>query len=291
MDEDLSELWNKFSLTEEERYEIVITDQDIENNMGRGKLCLVGRVIADKKINKEAFKNTMLKVWKACAGTKIIEVGDNLYVFEFQTKGDLNRIWGGQPWLFDTNLVCLKNFDGVTPPSELNFNSTTMWVQLHNLPLGYMNKEIGGRIGSTIGRVIEVEADFDGNCWGKWIRVQIEMDLMKPLIRGKFVELLGQKSFIQFKYERLPRFCFKCGAIKHGVHGCVGMLANQEEKKDDNMQQYGSWLRASSSTVASSYGSSSAPIFPTVPKQGNCNKMEILTQKEFQSIEVDPSRD
>ncbi|XP_041016155.1 uncharacterized protein LOC121258677 [Juglans microcarpa x Juglans regia] len=164
MDEELSELWSKFSLTEEERYEIVITDHDIDNNMKRGRLCLVGKVIADKKINKDAFKNTLLKVWKACVGVKIHEVGDNLYVFEFQTEEDLNKIWGGQPWLFDTNLVCIKKFNGVTPPADLNFNSTTLWVQLHNLPLGCMNKEIGGRIGSTIGKVIEVEADYDENC-------------------------------------------------------------------------------------------------------------------------------
>ncbi|XP_035544650.1 uncharacterized protein LOC118348031 [Juglans regia] len=186
MDEELSELWNKFSLTEEERYEIVITDQDIETNMERGKLCLVGKVIADKKINKDAFKNMLVKVWKSCPGPKIIEVGENLYVFEFQTE------------------------------------------------------KIGGRIGSTIGRVIEVEADSDGNCWGKWIRVKVEMDLLKPLIRGKIVELLGQKNFIQFKYERLPRFCFKCGVIKHGVQGCVGMYNQQAENKEYMMQQYGS---------------------------------------------------
>lgn len=62
MTEKLTECWNRFSLTEEEKEEIVITGNNVKETMERGKLCLVGKIIADMKINKEAFKNTMFKI-------------------------------------------------------------------------------------------------------------------------------------------------------------------------------------------------------------------------------------
>lgn len=70
--------------------EVVNTGKNIKETMERGKLCLVGKVIADKKRGREAFKNTMLKVWKFCVGTKIIEVGDKLYIFKFQSEAELS---------------------------------------------------------------------------------------------------------------------------------------------------------------------------------------------------------
>lgn len=68
--------------------------------------------------------------------------------------------------MFDMNLLCLKMFDDLNPPTELFFTHTNLWVQLHNLPFGCMNKEIGIRIGTIIANVIQVDADSNANCWG-----------------------------------------------------------------------------------------------------------------------------
>lgn len=45
------------------------------------------------------------------------------------------------------------------------------------------------------------------------------MDFTKPLIHGKMINIQGKRVFIQFKYERIPRFCFYCGMISHGMNG------------------------------------------------------------------------
>lgn len=48
---------------------------------------------------------------------------------------------------------------------------------------------------------------------GKSLRVLVEVDLMKPLARGKILELIGQRRFVQFKYERLPRLYLIVGLL------------------------------------------------------------------------------
>lgn len=97
-------------------------------------------------------------------------------------------------------------FDGLIPPIGFSFIHTNLWVQLYNLPFGCTDEEVGTHIGNASGSVIQVDTDSNDNCWGKFMRVLIEVDLMKLIARGKMMDLFGQRMFVQFKYERLPRF-------------------------------------------------------------------------------------
>jgi hypothetical protein len=53
-----------------------------------------------------------------------------------------------------------------------------------NLPLGCMGRDIGRKIGETVGEVELVDADDEGIAWGEFLRVKIVLNLTKPLQRG-----------------------------------------------------------------------------------------------------------
>lgn len=80
-----------------------------------------------------------------------------------------------------------------------------------------MTLEIGNQIGATIGRVVAVDAKEDGIGWGNFLRVNIEIDLDKTISRGQTINLKGNRLCIPLKYEKLPKLCFKCGRIIHGI--------------------------------------------------------------------------
>jgi hypothetical protein len=106
----------------------------------------------------------------------------------------------GRPWTFDGDLVALVNFDRLTPPAELEFDKAAFWVP----SLACMSKEMGIRIGSSIGKVEEVEVDVDGVGWGEYLRVRIVLDLTKPISRGRFLHIRDKTHWISFKYEKIP---------------------------------------------------------------------------------------
>lgn len=89
-----------------------------------------------------------------------------------------------------------------------------------------------------------MDTDRDGIGWGEFLRVKIMIDLYKPLSRGRMMKFDGKSTLIGFKYVRLPKYCYHCGVICHGVEGCLkwSMLRNQETI------QFGPWLRATSPT-------------------------------------------
>jgi hypothetical protein len=70
--------------------------------------------------------------------------------------------------------------------------------------------------------VEEVETDVDGIGWGEYLRVRITLDLSKPLAQVRLLKIKGVSTWIAFQYERLPKFCFLCGVIRHGIRGCLG---------------------------------------------------------------------
>jgi hypothetical protein len=169
----------------------------------------------------------------------------NLFLIEFQYEWDKARIMEGRPWTFDGHLLSMVEYDGVTPLAQVEFDKVAFWVWMSNLPLACMSRELGVSIGSSVGVVEEVDVDDDGVGWGEFLRVRIILDLSKPIPRGRTIRVRDKSLWVTFKYEKIPKFCFKYGVVRHGSRGCEvngGRRTNGGWSKDE----YGPWLRVPS---------------------------------------------
>ncbi|KAK7854900.1 hypothetical protein CFP56_030216 [Quercus suber] len=79
-----------------------------------------------------------------------------------------------------------------------------------------MSKENAEVIGSTIGKVEEVDVLVSGQGYGRFLRVRVKVEIGQPLCRGRLVDLEDRDPIWgAFRYERLPVFCYKCGKLNH----------------------------------------------------------------------------
>ena len=108
MDSELENLWNKLSLSEEEKREVVIEKSSVEETSKGRKNCLIGKLLSKRMVNIEAMRNVLYKVWKLEAGLVIKEVGDRIYVFQFEAEHEKDRILIRQPWSFNKALIMFK---------------------------------------------------------------------------------------------------------------------------------------------------------------------------------------
>ena len=76
------------------------------------------------------------------------------------------------------------------------------------------------------------------------MRVQVALPISKPLRHGSYIaDSSGERTWVNFKYERLPIFYFLCGLLKHDVRHCANHF-DVEKNGGEVDYQYGDWLKA-----------------------------------------------
>uniref|UniRef100_A0A7N2LGK0 Zinc knuckle CX2CX4HX4C domain-containing protein n=1 Tax=Quercus lobata TaxID=97700 RepID=A0A7N2LGK0_QUELO len=166
-------------------------------------------------------------------------------LFTFEKKEEVERITSNSPWSFDKHLVVLQWYDKEVPLRALEFNKIPIWVQIHDVPIRFMNKTVAEKLCEVVGEVCKNidEGETDG---GSFLRMKVTIDVSKPLCRGRRISLSqGEQSWVSFKYERLPNICYWCGCLNH-VDRDWDLWIESEGKLTKENQAYGAWIRATS---------------------------------------------
>jgi len=123
-------------------------------------------------------------------------------------------------------------------------------VQVHDIPYKYMTKHMAECLCDIIGEVKKSSGAVDDD-GGQFLRVRVTLYLNLPLCRGRVITLEGgAKSWVSFKYKRLPNLCYWCGRLSHDDKNCDLWINSKGTLKAEN-QQFWSCLRAAPYTSAS----------------------------------------
>ena len=175
-------------------------------------------------------------------------MGNHILVFVFENELDANRVLLGEPWCFDKYLVVLRRYKDDSSLRRLHFDTTKFWVQVHGLPVCRMVMEMAESLCKLVGRVIHSIYRSETEC-GDFMRIRVEVDVHKPLCRGRRVHFCPDKEgWVSFRYKRLPIFCHWCGVLNHDYKECDLWLQSKGELRTDS-QEYGSWLRADTTSL------------------------------------------
>ncbi|XP_030970768.1 uncharacterized protein LOC115991172 [Quercus lobata] len=239
--EDLTDKTRKLRCTGK-AVKLKASEKAIEELFSTG---LVGKLLADRNINKNAVKAIILKVWRTSKGVQIVDLKENIFVFKFACEGDKKRILELGPWNIEGFPLILKQWHQNMSVDDLDFSSIPLWVQIHGLHIEYMSKENAEEIGALVGEVLEV--DFTGSggvCMSKFLRVKVVLKVEDPLLSGFFLDRNTQPNlWIRFKYERIVEFCFKCGRLGHLKARCLWADAEVKSNSKDPFG-FGPWLKA-----------------------------------------------
>ncbi|KAL5766151.1 hypothetical protein ACOSP7_016768 [Xanthoceras sorbifolium] len=120
----------------------------------------------------------------------------NLFVFQFNCLGDRKWVLEGGPWAFDKHMLVLKEVNGLRKISEEVFRWAPLRIQLYNLPLACLCKDMGVVLGEMIGRMKKVDSSVNGGYLGNCLRVRVGVDISKLLTRGLRMALGWMRRFV-----------------------------------------------------------------------------------------------
>ena len=171
--------------------------------------CLVGKFLTEKPINFMYMKNTMTGLWRSVRGMCIKDVDQNLFLFQFYHHLDMNRVIRDGQWTFDQHLLLLNKPEHGQKPQEVKMSSTSFWVQGYDFPCGFMSRKVAKDIRNFIKNFLEADPNNFTGSWRNYLHIRVSIDVKKPLVRKMQIKKAGATwSWISFKYERLPTFCF-----------------------------------------------------------------------------------
>ena len=185
--------------------------------------------------------------------TFVFETNNRALVAKLFTKRRVNveaqNIISQGPWSFDKYLIGLYQLGTSKSVDDAKFDTSSFWIQIHNLPFSLMTRVNATAIGSTISIVEQVEASPSGECRGCYIRVRISINIEQPLCWGQYVDLGdSDPHWISFQYECLPIFCYWCGRLNRDERD-YKLWTDSGESLQKNDQQYRPWFRASLTAI------------------------------------------
>ena len=136
----------------------------------------------------EAIGRMFKPLWRAKKDFEVHEVGDHVLLFVFELEADAEWVLANEPWTFDKHAVLLQRFDGSTPSRYLRFTKLKFWMQIYGLLIRMLDPEMAIELGETLGQVTPCE-NSNELVGGDFLRVHVEINVSKPLCRGRRVAL------------------------------------------------------------------------------------------------------
>ena len=176
--EDITNGWNKLSLSDRERGEFKFQAQHKSQEFS-----IVAKFFTPKALNVEAIARTFNPIWRSKNGFQIQNLGDHQLLFIFENKSDVERVLHNEPWSFDKHVIVLQYFNKILPLRDVVFKEMVFWVQVHDISITYMNQATAEELCASIGEVIRMPGGSTLGGQG-FMRVRVRVDVTQPLCRG-----------------------------------------------------------------------------------------------------------
>ncbi|XP_057773171.1 uncharacterized protein LOC130992525 [Salvia miltiorrhiza] len=225
----------------EQSKSVRISATDAVRGQSKVRKMIMGKIFSERIVNREALRDNLPSLLKPRGTMEIELIGRNTFAISLDFESDRDRITYDGPWHFFNELMILQQADPSNTAANTTFEQIPFWVQLHNMPIAYMDPHIIRRIGEQIGQVLEIDDNRGGSYVGCFARVKVLRSINNPLIRCVPLKFDGvqEDGMILVLYEKLPdHFCFACGKLGHYLRNCG---VDEEQKLNP---KFGNWLKA-----------------------------------------------
>ncbi|KAE8704604.1 hypothetical protein F3Y22_tig00110450pilonHSYRG00928 [Hibiscus syriacus] len=199
--------------------------ETIDRNMGQ---TVIVRMLG-KSVGYRALWNKIHTLWKPQGKIQMIDLENEYYLIKLELESDYITALIEGPWVIFGQYLTVQPWSRDFNTSVNYLAQATLWIMLTGLPYPYYTKSLFRMIAAEIGKVIKVDYNANAGGRGRFARLAVVVDLLKPLL-----PCLGIDGRIQkLEYEGLPQICFKCGVYGHAQEVCG---VNQDVTKEQSRE-------------------------------------------------------
>ncbi|XP_060971235.1 uncharacterized protein LOC133037758 [Cannabis sativa] len=239
--EELEVRWDDLQIDEEEGGVLFDNPSELEDEVD-ARWCLVGRLLTNRVSDFDTVRNVMASLWRPVKGMFVKELEFNRFLFQFFHELDINRVLEGTPWTFNKIPLIVQRLKLGENPRLVPLNTMEIWVQVYDLRVGFQSDRVLRACGTYIGQFVSSCPKNYAGIWREYLRVRVLINIEKPLKRRMKIYYTKEDYFwANFKYERVPTFCFICGILGHNERFCPRVFDGPIEKV---VKPYGLFMKA-----------------------------------------------
>ncbi|KAJ4849828.1 hypothetical protein Tsubulata_039284 [Turnera subulata] len=176
-------------------------DTDVGATLGGmiSRTCLVGKVYSDRIFTAGLVKSGLERAWTLKGEFRVTEKGNNVFIIGCELEDDCDKIMRGVPWLMSNMHMNFKRWFPNMSIKQIPFRLSTFWIQLHDLPLEFLDEYKIRKICNVFSAMTEIDERIESIMgWNGFVRVRIEFLPEKPLMPGIFIYIdEGQRHWIK----------------------------------------------------------------------------------------------
>ena len=111
MADDLVEVFDRFDLSNKESSGIILDDVDEDIGTVECRKSLFGRIMGERITNFTGVKNFVNQVWGFPRNMVVVELGANLFQFNFSDEMYMEKVLSGRPYTIDNQLLNIKPWE------------------------------------------------------------------------------------------------------------------------------------------------------------------------------------
>ncbi|XP_050145591.1 uncharacterized protein LOC126621231 [Malus sylvestris] len=227
--------WNQMAAQEIEEL-VVNLERNMDLSMMEQGIKLVGMALVNKNLNKWGIRNILRSSWKEYGEIDVEWVKNNTFIITVPDKSTATKILNQVPWVVMKQNFSVKRWNQELALEEINMYKVLFWIQIRGVPLYFISENNVRRLAAKIGEFVELKDTAKAR---GFLRVKVAVNTSNPLTTGCWLPRTNEKeSWIEFRYERLQDFCYKCGRIGHSNIEC------SYEAVKGGMAGYGEWTKA-----------------------------------------------
>lgn len=144
---------------------------------------VVSKFLTRKPIRFQIMRQTLASVWQLIRKVFIEQLEPNLFTFQFYHEIDVNNMLGGGPGTFKKSVLAPKLLEGSEDSHMVVLNNLPIWVQVLQLPTGFMFKVIAKDIDNKLGGFIASDPKNFSEVWRPYMCIRVNLDVTKLIRR------------------------------------------------------------------------------------------------------------
>ena len=185
---------------------VKVEEEEVQERLEQLRRCLVGWWGSgpEQIPGVEAVRSWARIQWNIRSSLAVVNLGRGLWLFEFESKEEVDRVLMFGKRRFGTNLVHLRSWGEDLGCSNLGSSEVKAWVRVVGLPVHLWSRAVMKKIGDACGGFLAVDEETDKLGELGWARILVKLKKTEPPNTVE-VALGGARFRMQLWWELSPQ--------------------------------------------------------------------------------------